>query len=516
MKKLKEFEAEDADNQQLHIYIFLASLMDHSTYKDRATSCMRNHSRYATVDELYIQKFQELAKQEKAAPEHTVMAIDVSSTRKEKEEVDKLWKEVDKSDATQKIIKKLMQTKGWSEAVALQRLKCYNCGGKHAHAVCPTKVNTGTKNNTDKAEQLIASVFLGITTIVVNDATVASLNPFEQLLSTPTGNLQGHHIFTYDTNAEVSLYNHTHGPIQYLSRPIRVNGVAAGTILETYCIHPIFGPGLLLPSHPTNVLSQRILLNEGFLSELSPDNMTLTLTRDTQCIIAPLIGSFYTIDLSPITVAATTIDTVQDFHRELAHPGVNAMLRYVSSPSVENCPFTPGDIKAFFKNRQCGRCLQGKHLRIHQDIVYPRNAGSVGQYLFIDFLIIDKRFYLVIVDGYSNYSTVYPMERKSTAEFLDKLTLATNMYSKYGHHIREIFCDSESSFVAADLVSDKRFNFRIDTIVLHSPSDVDIGPPLDPAVASIFFFLFFNLKIEHSFLLQSPLSFPPFSTCFLS
>ena len=44
-------------------------------------------------------------------------------------------------------------------------------------------------------------------------------------------------------------------------------------------------------------------------------------------------------------------------------------------------------------------------------------------------------------------------------EFLNKLKLATTTYRKQGHIIQAIFCDCETSFVAADLVSDVRFHF---------------------------------------------------------
>lgn len=106
--------------------------------------------------------------------------------------------------------------------------------------------------------------------------------------------------------------------------------------------------------------------------------------------------------------------------------------------------------------------LKGKTKRKSFYESFNEPSSSIGDKVYVDLLPLerckDSSAYghggytqmLISVDSHSNMLHVYPMSSKNDYDIQEAFIFVLGQYKRFGHTVKEIHCDSESCFKAAD------------------------------------------------------------------
>ena len=121
------------------------------------------------------------------------------------------------------------------------------------------------------------------------------------------------------------------------------------------------------------------------------------------------------------TVTSMTLNTLQDLHNNLCHPGVSRLLHFVRT---KNLPFSTTDVKRI--TSQCKTCAEVKPMFSQRDQGVLIKATQPMERLSVDFKgplpsSTSNKFLLIVVDEYSRFPFAFPCKDMTTSTVMQCL-----------------------------------------------------------------------------------------------
>ncbi|CAI7827434.1 unnamed protein product, partial [Closterium sp. NIES-53] len=248
----------------------------------------------------------------------------------------------------------------------------------------------------------------------------AALGAGESALS-GTVSAQVFHTFTLDSGASRSFFR-DRTTLTQLSRPVAVSlaDPSGGPVLARYstvlpCPAAPSGSlsGLYLPSFSTNLVSG------ADLQDARVDQFTLASQRVTHCTCAQTgrhVATFTRSESAPYSCRLLSHQTLL-WHHRLGHPSLPRLRGMASHVLVSGLPrslppLPPGPATT------CIPCVEGRQRAAPHSSEFPPTEAPL-QTLHMDAWgparvrgQVHERYFLLVVDDYSRYTTVFPLRSK--------------------------------------------------------------------------------------------------------
>uniref|UniRef100_A0A383VEJ4 Integrase catalytic domain-containing protein n=1 Tax=Tetradesmus obliquus TaxID=3088 RepID=A0A383VEJ4_TETOB len=220
-----------------------------------------------------------------------------------------------------------------------------------------------------------------------------------------------------------------------------------------------------VPGFTANLLSFSAIAKAGAYIQSSPYSSQLHIFQDDDLIITaeehpatgiPFFHRRIAASKSISFAAAASKVTAETWHNRFGHLGYDNMAKLVAEDMVKGINLTPEDFAA--ADSACDACAVGKFTRgpfrtsanktssplqlLHSDICGPIRIPSPGK----------ARFFITLVDDYTSYSCMRPLQHKSEAALFieNHITLLENQTSL---HVKAFRSDNGREYANSTLES---------------------------------------------------------------
>ena len=277
---------------------------------------------------------------------------------------------------------------------------------------------------------------------------------------------------------------------------IRIKGVGGVNLsAKEEGKHDQIGRYLVVPEATANLLSVSELTKHG-LNVHFIDNNAVVETADTQHIFKRSADGMYYIKLQELmeiikeltesdiqhsyTISIEREDGFSDpsiekksytqkqkirasnvhrLHYMLGHPSNTSLAQALKHGCIINTPLTHEDVSLYEEiYGECPHCVAGKIKKPSYTSSESFPVSEVGGRVHFDLKSFTEQqvdggflFYLLSVDEFSGYLHASPIKSKRSEDVISGLKVVFAWYKSNNHTIKEIMCDSESTFKSIEV-----------------------------------------------------------------